>query len=174
MTSDDLRERLAALVPGATVLVGEAFHGQVAIGLGRDGLLDALRTLRDHPALRFEMCSDVTAVDYLGRTPRFEVIYQLYSVSQRHRLRVKVGVPEDDAVVPSAVAVWKSANWAERETFDMFGIRFAGHPDLRRILMYPEFTGFPLRKDYPVARREPLIPERDPIAEPWYPHGRGA
>ena len=104
--------------------------------------------------------------------PRFEVIYQLYSIAQNHRLRVKIPVHDDDPVVPSAAGIWKSANWAEREVFDMFGIRFVGHPDLRRILMYPEFTGFPLRKDYPVARREPLIPERDPIGDPWYPHGR--
>src|SRR5207245_146408 len=82
-----------------------------------------------------------------GRAPPFEVVYQLYSVSLNHRLRVKVQVPEDDPVVPTAAAVWKSANWAEREVWDMFGIRFAGHPDLRRILMYPEFEGHPLRKD---------------------------
>ncbi len=174
MTAPALLERLAALLPGTTAVSGEAARGQAVIVVQRDALLDTLRTLRDHPELRFEMLSDLTAVDYLGRTPRFEVIYQLYSLSLNHRLRVKVAVEEADGVVPSAVPVWKSANWPERETFDMFGIRFAGHPDLRRILMYPEFTGFPLRKDYPVNRREPLVPERDPIAQPWYPRGRGA
>lgn len=174
MTPQGLLERLAALLPGVAAVTGDAVCGQAVVVVERERLLDTLRTLRDHPELRFEMLADVTAVDYLGRTPRFEVVYQLHSLSLGHRLRVKVAVPEDDLVVPSAVPLWKSANWSERETFDMFGIRFAGHPDLRRILMYPEFTGFPLRKDYPVARREPLIPERDPIAQPWYPRGRGA
>ncbi len=166
--------RVTALLPGATAIAGDGVRGQAVIIVPRETLGQALRTLRDHPELHFDMLSDVTAVDYLGRTPRFEVVYQLYSLDLNHRLRVKVAVPEDDPVVPSAASIWKSANWAERETFDMFGIRFAGHPDLRRILMYPEFTGFPLRKDYPVNRREPLIPERDPIARPWYPRGREA
>ena len=172
MTPEELLARVVALLPGARPLTGESVCGQAVVVVERAGLPAAFQTLRDHPDLRFEMLSDVSAVDYLGRTPRFEVVYQLYSIARNHRLRVKVPVPEDDAVVPSAWPVWKSANWGERETFDMFGIRFAGHPDLRRILMYPEFTGFPLRKDYPVARREPLIPEHDPIGAPWYPHGR--
>jgi NADH-quinone oxidoreductase subunit C len=110
---------------------------------------------------------DVTAVDFLGRTPRFEVVYHLYSMSQGHRLRVKILVEEADPAVPSLSALWHAANWLEREVWDMFGIRFDGHPDLRRILMYPEFQGHPLRKDYPVAKRQPLVPERDPIAQPW-------
>jgi NADH-quinone oxidoreductase subunit C len=168
MTPDELLARVAALVPGTEPFAA----GEAVVFLPREGLSGAFRTLRDHPELRFEMLSDVTAVDFLGRQPRFEVVYQLYSIGLNHRLRVKVRLDEDDLVVPTASDVWKSANWAERETYDMFGIRFAGHPDLRRILMYPEFTGFPLRKDYPVARREPLVPERDPVTDPWYPHGR--
>ena len=167
MTLEELLDRVVALLPGAEPFAA----GQAMVFLPRDGLADALRTLRDHPELRFEMLSDLTAVDFLGRTPRFELVYQLNSLSLNHQLRVKVRLEENDLVVPSASGIWKSANWAERETYDMFGIRFAGHPDLRRILMYPEFTGFPLRKDYPVARREPLIPERDPVTQPWYPHG---
>jgi len=174
MTVEALLDRVATLVPPATPLRGEAAHGQAVIVLERRALPAALETLRDHPETRFEMLSDLTAADYLGRTPRFEVVYQLYSVSLNHRLRVKVPVPEDDPVVPTAAAVWKSANWAEREVWDMFGIRFAGHPDLRRILMYPEFEGHPLRKDYPLDKRQPLVPERDPITQPWYPHRSGA
>ncbi len=167
MSPDALLDRVATLLPGATASSREAARGEAAVLLDRGLLPDALRTLRDDPELRFERLSDLTAVDYLGRTPRFEVVYQLHSLAKGHRLRVKVPVPEEDPVVPTAVGVWKAANWAEREVWDLFGIRFAGHPDLRRILMYPEFTAHPLRKDYPVARREPLVPERDPIAHPW-------
>ena len=169
MTSEALVDRLVALLPGARAFPADVARGNAVLVLDRGALPEALRALRDHPDARFEQLSDLTAVDYRGRTPRFEVIYQLYSISLNHRLRVKVPVPEDDPVVPTATGVWKSANWAERETWDMFGIRFDGHPDLRRILMYPEFEGHPLRKDYPLARRQPLVPERDPIARPWYP-----
>jgi NADH-quinone oxidoreductase subunit C len=163
----ELIDRVAALIPGATVFGGDA-HGDVVVLVEREGLVAALTALRDDAETRFEMLTDLTAVDYLGRTPRFEVVYQLYSLSRNHRLRVKVPVPEDDPVVPSAVEVWKAANWTEREVWDMFGIRFSGHPDLRRILMYPEFEGHPLRKDYPLLKRQPLVPERDPITRPWF------
>jgi NADH-quinone oxidoreductase subunit C len=163
----ELVERVAALIPGVTVFGGEA-RGEAVVLVPRDGLVTALTTLRDDSGTRFEMLSDLTAVDYLGRTPRFEVIYQLYSLALRHRLRVKVPVPEDDPVVPTVTGIWKSATWAEREVWDMFGIRFSGHPDLRRILMYPEFVGHPLRKDYPLLQRQPLVPERDPLTRPWF------
>jgi NADH-quinone oxidoreductase subunit C len=174
MTADQLLDRVVTLLPGATRVAGDATRGQAAIVLERSALPAALRTLRDHPETRCEMLSDLTAVDYLGRTPRFEVVYQLYSVALNHRLRVKVPVPEDDPTVPTVAGVWQSANWAEREVWDMFGIRFVGHPDLRRILMYPEFEGHPLRKDYPLQKRQPLVPEHDPIAAPWYPRRHGA
>lgn len=167
MTPDALRERLAALLPVATPFPAGMARGEAVVVIEREALIEALRTLRDHPELRFEQLSDLTVVDYLGRGPRFEVVYQLYSLSLNHRLRVKVPLLADDPVVPSATGLWKAANWVEREAWDMFGIRFAGHPDLRRILMYPEFQGHPLRKDYPLLQRQPLVPERDPIATPW-------
>jgi NADH-quinone oxidoreductase subunit C len=173
MTPQELLAHLRTALPGATGLPLADTRGQAVVVVPREGLADALRVLRDDPATRFEQLIDVTAVDYLGRTPRFEVVYQLHSLAYRHRLRVKVGVDEADAVVASAVPLWQSALWAEREVFDLFGIRFAGHPDLRRILMYPGFEGHPLRKDYPLMARQPLVPERDPIAEPWFPGGRG-
>jgi NADH-quinone oxidoreductase subunit C len=131
--------------------------------------LDVLRELRDGPDTAFEMLMDLTAVDYLGRKPRYEVVLQLYSLSKNHRLRVKIPVDDPDPSVPSMTPLWGSANWLEREAYDMYGVRFAGHPDLRRILMYPEFEGYPLRKDYPVMKRQPLIPERDPVENPWPP-----
>ena len=105
---------------------------------------------------------DLTAVDYLkfpGREdgPRFDVVYHLYSITHNHRLRLKAALEQDDAVVATATGLWPIANWLEREVWDMFGIRFAGHPDLRRLLLYEEFVGHPLRKDYPMERRQPLI-----------------
>ncbi len=141
--------------------------GDAIVVCPRERAEHVFRTLRDDPALAFTFLVDITAVDYLGRTPRFEVIYQLYSFAHGHRLRVKIRIPEEDPTVPSLVSLWKGANWLEREVWDMFGIRFNSHPDLRRILMYPEFVGHPLRKDYPVSKRQPLVSERDPIDQPW-------
>jgi NADH-quinone oxidoreductase subunit C len=172
MTAEALVDRVLARLPGATRFDGEA-RGEAVVVLDRSALPAAFGVLRDDAELAFDMLMDVTAVDYLGRTPRFEVVYQLYSVGRNHRLRVKVPVPEDDTVVPTATGTWQSANWGERETFDMYGIRFAGHPDLRRILMYSEFEGHPLRKDYPLLRRQPLVPERDPVTHPWFPRSDG-
>jgi NADH-quinone oxidoreductase subunit C len=132
----------------------------------RAHLREVLAFCRDADGLRFDMLTDLTAVDYLrypGRDdqPRFEVVYHLYSVAENHRLRLKVAVDEDELEVPSAVVLWPIANWFEREVWDMFGIRFEGHPDLRRLLLYEEFQGHPLRKDYPVNRRQPLIGPRN-------------
>jgi len=137
-------------------------HGDHTAVVARDALLAVLAHCRDDAALAFDVLMDLTAVDYLkypGREdgPRFEVVYHLYSIARNHRLRVKVRVDEDDASVPSAVALWPIANWLEREVWDMFGVRFEGHPDPRRLLMYEEFVGHPLRKDYPITRRQPLI-----------------
>jgi len=103
----------------------------------------------------------VCAVDYLPRVPRFEVVYHLYSVKKNHRVRVKVLVDGKSPSVPSLVGLWASADWMEREVWDLYGIRFDGHPDLRRILLYDEFEGHPLRKDYPKERRQPLVGPRN-------------
>lgn len=173
LTPEALLARVATILPGLTALPLDETRGQAVVTAPVDGALDALRRLRDDPELAFDFLADVTAVDYLGRTPRFEVVYQLQSVAKHHRLRVKVAVDGPDPVVPSAVPVWKSAQWGEREAFDMFGIRFDGHPDLRRVLMYPEFQGHPLRKDYPLNQRWSLVPERDPITQPWFPRTEG-
>ena len=124
----------------------------------------AARFLRDDPRCDLRLLVDLTAVDYLGRVPRFEVVAHFYSFGLGHRLRLKARVGDakgDSANIDSLTELWASANWAEREAFDMFGIRFDGHPDLRRILLYPEFEGYPLRKDYPAHRTQPLVPYRD-------------
>jgi NADH-quinone oxidoreductase subunit C len=147
---------------GAAVVDAHEHRGDATAVVERSALIDALRFCRDDGALGFDVLMDLTAVDYSrypGREdgPRFEVVYHLYSIPHNHRLRVKVRVDEDDATVPTAVALWPIANWFEREVWDMFGVRFDEHPDLRRLLLYEEFVGHPLRKDYPINRRQPLI-----------------
>ncbi|MFO0677718.1 MAG: NADH-quinone oxidoreductase subunit C [Polyangiaceae bacterium] len=119
--------------------------------------------LKSDPALDFDMLIDLCGVDYPNRLPRLEVVLHLYSMTKGHRVRLKTRVGDEDcegAEVDSLVPVWPGANWFERETFDMFGIVFKGHPDLRRLLMYPEFEGHPLRKDYPAHKAQPLVAYR--------------
>ena len=129
--------------------------------LDRANLRESFRMLRDEPELDYDFLSDITAVDYWKKKePRFEVVYQVVSRARRLRLRVRVPVPENDAAVESLTPLWRGANFLEREVWDLFGIRFVDHPDLRRVLLYDEFQGHPLRKDYPVNMVQPRVPER--------------
>lgn len=129
--------------------------------LERPGLRERFRFFKEDPRLGFDFLSDITAVDYWQkREPRFEVVYQLTALKNRQRLRVRVPVPENDAQVESLTPLWKGANFMEREVWDLFGIRFIDHPNLRRVLLYEEFQGHPLRKDYPVNFWQPRVPER--------------
>ena len=128
---------------------------------------DVCRWLREDPAMDFNMVVDLCGVDYLGSDKatdwRFEVVLHLYSINKRQRLRLKARVGDlegDGAEIDTATDVWVGCNWFERETYDLMGIKFKGHPDLRRILMYPEFEGHPLRKDYPAQLTQPLVPYR--------------
>ncbi len=124
---------------------------------------DVATFLREDPQMQFDMFVDLCGVDFPAREPRFEVVVHLYSIARRHRVRIKTRIGDsegDGAVVDTLVGLWPGASWFEREAFDMFGITFRGHPDLRRILMYPEFEGYPLRKDYPADRTQPLVPYR--------------
>ncbi len=146
------------------VVETHAQHGDETAVIAPKAWLRVARFLRDDPKAGMEMLVDLTCVDYPDREPRFEVVAHLHSLSKGHRLRIKsrVGDEEGDgAEIDSLTELWGSANWAEREAFDMFGVRFAGHPDLRRILMYPEFVGHPLRKDYPANKIQPLVPYRE-------------
>lgn len=146
---------------GARVVSASEPQGDDVVILERAGLRESFRLLKEDAELSFNLLSDITAVDYWQRQePRFEVVYQLVSLKQRRRLRVRVGVPEGDAVVDSLTPLWRGANFLEREVWDLYGIRFSDHPDLRRILLYEEFTGHPLRKDYPVNLCQPRVPER--------------
>lgn len=165
------------------VLGTHSQHGDETAVVPRTALLAMCTWLKESPDADFSMLTDLTVVDYLGmkpmhrvtspgaeklrtdgKKPRFEVVYHLFSLSKGWRLRLKVPVDLEDAVVPSISGLWNSANWMEREAWDLYGIRFEGHPDLRRILMYEEFVGHPLRKDYPQRKRQPLIPMKNPNA----------
>ncbi len=134
-------------------------HGDETVVIRREALLEIANFLKADPAFDLNVLMDVTAVDGLGMgwTPRFEVIYHFLSLRRNHRLRLKIRVDEKDAVVPTLTGLWHSANWFEREAWDMFGIRFDGHPNLKRILMYEPFEGHPLRKDYLHDKRQPLV-----------------
>ncbi|HYL60695.1 MAG TPA: NADH-quinone oxidoreductase subunit C [Candidatus Acidoferrales bacterium] len=161
---DSLKSRF-----GAAILNSEIARDEVTVFIARDQALEFFRALRDDPNLQFDFLTDVTAVDWIERKPRFEVVYQLNSLARGHRLRVKIGVDGGDPWVHSVTGLWRSADWLEREAFDMFGIDFKGHPDLRRILMYDSFEGHPLRKDYNFQKRQPIVPETDPVVRPLRP-----
>lgn len=152
----DLQQASIDLVRGEfpEEIVGEGQHaGQRWLEVRRDRVVDILRRLRDE--LKFEMLMDETAVDWLdqGKPERFSVVYQLFSLTHHQYFRLKAWVPEDDPEIDTVIGLWKSADWAEREMFDLFGLRFRGHPDLKRILLPDTYTGHPLRKDYPVTGR---------------------
>jgi NADH-quinone oxidoreductase subunit C len=152
-----LREHLAHVL-----LQSQSEHGDDTIVIGQANLLSTVLFLRNDLRLKIDFLSDITAVDYFGiKKPRFEVVYHLYSLATKVRLRLKVVVSEEDPVVDSLVPIWKAANWMEREVWDMYGISFSGHPGLRRILLYEGFQGHPLRKDYPVNQCQPLVPLRE-------------
>src|SRR5262245_65436793 len=146
---------------GGAVVATHARLGDATASVDRARLTEVMRFLRDDPELAFDMLSDLTCVDYLGEEPRFELVYHLYSVAKNHRVRLKARVAEAAPEAPSAVPLYPSADWMEREVFDLYGVRFRGHPDLRRILLYDGFEGHPLRKDYPKERRQPLVGPRN-------------
>jgi NADH-quinone oxidoreductase subunit C len=144
VTVRKLRERF----PDA-VLSTKSFRNEITILVRAGDIARVCRYLKEDPDLRYEFLSDLTAVDRLGEHPRFDLVYHLYSLQFKRRIRLKVQVAEGE-MAPSVTSVWSTANWHEREVFDMFGIGCEGHPDLRRILMPEGWEGHPLRKDYPV------------------------
>ncbi len=144
-----LAEHLAAALPG--VAQGYAVHhGELSVSAPRESILELLTFLRDDPQCRFSVLCDICGVDYPDRPLRFEVVYNLLSMTHNLRVRVKLETDEEQAV-PSAVGVFSAAGWWEREAWDLFGIYFSDHPDLRRILTDYGFDGHPLRKDFPLT-----------------------
>jgi len=154
---DELTDELLAAmnergVPAAAIQQVTVDRGEITYYVRREHLVALCRTLRDDPALRFELCSSVSGVDYGTEVPqRLHAVYHLTSMTYRRRIRLEVAVDVDDAHVPSVVEVYPTADWHERETWDMFGIVFDGHPALTRILMPDDWDGFPQRKDYPLG-----------------------
>jgi NADH-quinone oxidoreductase subunit C len=159
MDAASLVEVLRRAVPAASVEVAPSID-MPAVYVDRDHLLDVAQVLRDDPALQFSFLADLTAVDYLPAEPRFEVVYHLACIGSAYgtgvpaRLRMKVRVPGADANVPSVVSLYPTAGWLEREVYDLFGLTFEGHPDLRRILMPDDWEGHPLRRDSAVQVRK--------------------
>jgi NADH-quinone oxidoreductase subunit C len=153
MNNTTVQVRLQTLQPPLAATFEERF-GDLSVILDRDNLVDVAQLLRDDADLNYILLENLCGVDYLGREPRFEVVYHLFSFEHMHRVCLKVQLPEDDPVVPTLTGLWPTANWQERETYDMFGIIFEGHPSLERILMPEDWEGYPQRKDVPLGYEE--------------------
>ena len=154
---------------GENVIDSHSRLGNDTVIVERDAIATIIEFLRDDPGTKLDFLRDLTAVDYMRRIPRFEVVYVLYSMEHKHQLLIRVPLQEDDVKVPSIAGVYGCAAWLEREVFDMYGMIFTGHPDLRRVLLYPEFEGHPLRKDYHQQHSQPRtelrMRERDSVEE---------
>ena len=147
----DKPEVAALLTWNAAAVDGAKFdRNELTVWIKRDFIVEAGKFLRDSTDLKFNLLTDVTCVDWYPSDPRFEVVYQLFSISRKARLRLKVRLTGDDTRISSVISIWPSCNFFEREVFDLFGIQFEGHPYLKRIMMPEDWKGHPLRKDYPV------------------------
>ena len=149
LDQNSIVERLRA-ADERVIAVASEFRGELTLVLPPEQLLRAAQLLQAEPGLQFDFLSDISAVDRFPIEPRFEMNYHLLSIPLRQTLRLRVWLPGKEPVVSTVIPVWPTANWHEREIFDLFGIRFEGHPDLHRILMPDDWEGYPLRKDYPV------------------------
>ncbi len=138
------------------VIDSKVFREELTIIIKKEQIVAVCTFLRDDKTFRFDYLSDVCGVDKVALNGTFEVVYHLYSVVRNHRVRLKSSIDDtENPIIDSVVSVWPTANWHEREIYDMFGVKFEGHPDLRRILTQEGFVGYPLRKDYPVNKRQP-------------------
>lgn len=159
MIAEQVVQELKERYPG-DVLDAYPYMDQWNVLLRRDRIVEICRDLRDDPRMQFNHLADLTGVDYLPKTPRFEVVYNLFSMPFGQRLRLKVPLEESDLQVDSLAFLWRGADFLEREVFDLFGITFRNHPNLRRIMMADDWEGHPLRKDYPGESPEGIIRER--------------
>ena len=154
MTAAESVQALKEKFPAAVVGSAE-FRGEQTVVLTPEGLVPAMTWLRDE--LAYDLLVDISSVDHMGSDPRFEMVYELCSLTSNALLRVKVQVPDEE--IPTVSHLWPTADWHEREVFDMMGIRFTGHPDLRRILMWDGYPYYPLRKDFPLAGKPTEVPD---------------
>ena len=154
LTLERLREKFAA-----SILETHSFRDDDTAIIQPEAIVAIATCLKNDPELDYNFLMDLTAVDCLklGTTHRFEVVYHFFSLSKKHRVRIKIRLSGKNPELDSIVSLWAGADWYEREVWDMFGVKFRGHPNLKRILMYEEFEGHPLRKDYPIRKRQPLI-----------------
>lgn len=161
---EKLAQAAKATVPHALEADPWVYDDHLYLQIKRESLLEVSKMLKTHPDFACEFVMDVTCIDWLSKNknPRFEIVYHWFSFSKKHRVCVKAGVPEEDPSIDSLMPLTRGSDWFEREVWDMYGIKFNGHPDLRRILLYPEFEGFPLRKDHPTTRATPRITLRTP------------
>ena len=156
MTSEEMSNKLREAFPAA-VIDQSRFRDESTLRIQASALREVSLHARD--SLGFNYLIDVSSVDHFGNEPRYEVVYELYHMEQGVHLRLKLSVSEEDLEAPSVADIWRTADWHEREVFDMMGIRFQGHPDLRRILMWQGYPFFPLRKDFPLAGRPSEMPD---------------
>jgi NADH-quinone oxidoreductase subunit C len=156
LAKDGVIQEIRSRFPGDVVALGES-HGDPVLVLERGALRPVFESLKETP-FEYSLLLDATCVDFLAAENRLELVYHLYSLARGERLRVKVSLPEGEFSADSLTGLWRNADWLEREIYDMFGVEFRGHPDLRRILTYEEFEGHPLRKSYPWRKRQPRIP----------------
>jgi NADH-quinone oxidoreductase subunit C len=153
-------EKLKEKFP-ASIEEAKTFRGEATVTVSKREISEICKFLCSDPELQFRFLTDLCGVDFFPQSPRFEVVYLLCSMKNSQRLRLKVKAGEGESV-PSVEAIWKAANWLEREVYDLFGIPFEKHPDLRRILLWDGYEGYPLRKDYPVEGPDfdkPFVPE---------------
>jgi NADH-quinone oxidoreductase subunit C len=155
MTAAQSAQALQEKFPSAVLKVTE-FRGETSVTVNADSIEPLMRWLRDE--MTFDLLLDVSSVDHMGSEPRFEMVYELYSLTTRTHLRIKAAAAEGREV-PTVSHLWPTANWHEREVFDMMGVRFSGHPDLRRILMWDGYPYYPLRKDFPLAGKPTDVPD---------------
>ncbi|MCF6157012.1 MAG: NADH-quinone oxidoreductase subunit C [wastewater metagenome] len=154
MDSEAIAAVIKAKFPKA-IVDSSIFRSELTLVVEKGYITEVAKFLKEDKELNFNFLSDLCGVDRIETDGVFEVVYHLYSIDKNHRVRLKVPVPSHEPYIPTVVNIWKTANWHERETYDMFGIIFEGHPDLRKILTSEDFEGYPLRKDYPVDKRQP-------------------